>query len=240
MKASQEEVVYDENDSIEGRKTQQGQEDNTETMSSNGSDNGKGTGSGSGGGYSADCSSSDASSDDAAKRSPLVLENEMQQLRVGDIEMKTKSNENRSKKSKSKSRSRLCPLNTSVLPGGDFPRVPKGEDKSGIANPSMPQWNGVRIHHPMDPRIDISTVGHIQTSSLSVFPVDVHNGENNNDHEVGQYQGSANHPPPSVDQYMALMEVSHRLLQKVGSSGRSERSNLFSLRSFALFSMRME
>ena len=213
MQSSREEAGHDENDSIEGQNKQQAHDYNAETMSSNGSDNGKGNGSGSGGGYSADCSSSDASSNGAAKRSPLVLENEMQQLFVGDGDSKTKSKENRGKKAKT--RSSLPPWTASTLPGGDFPRVSKDGAMSEISTPSMAQWNGVRIHHPMDPRIDISTVGHIHTSSFSVFPVDVHKGENNNNSEPGQSHVSANHPPPSVDQYMTLMEVRHGLPQKV-------------------------
>lgn len=37
----------------------------------------------------------------------------------------------------------------------------------------LPQWNGIRIQHPMDPRIDLSTVGYVQTSQLQNFPGNV-------------------------------------------------------------------
>jgi hypothetical protein len=212
MKSSEEDG--DENDSIVDPKAQQGREDNAESLSSNGSDNGKGNGSGSGEGYSADCSSSDASTDDALKGSGTVPENEMEQLRLGGNETKTNSKDKDVKKSKNKDHSSLSSLNKSAQAGGDFPRTSKCGSISATNSPSLPQWNGVRIQHPMDPRIDISTVGHIQTSSLSVFPAHVHNGGNHNDDEVGESctrenETSPNQPAPSIDQYMTLMEVSH-------------------------------
>jgi len=204
---SKADCLDDDNDSIEAATIQQNQEDSAETLSSNGSDNEKGNGSGSGGGYSADCSSSsEASTEDALKRSESVPEAEMQHLRVSESEPKQKSKEKEGKKSKSKSRPPSSSLSTNAADVGDFPGASKGGAKSMNPATSLPQWNGVRIQHPMDPRIDISTVGHVQTTSLSVFPVHVHKAGNHNEEESGQ-TFLANHPPPSVDQYMTLMEV---------------------------------
>ena len=82
---------------------------------------------------------------------------------------------------------------------------------------SLPQWNGVRIQHPMDPRIDLSTVGYIQTSSLSAYPrnVDIPTRQ-----PTGQADGVENtvgssepSPTPSIDQYMNLMEVNTSRMQ---------------------------
>jgi hypothetical protein len=217
---SSEDDQGDENDSIEARQTQEGQEDIAESLSSNGSDNGKGNGSGSGGGYSADCSSSDASTNDAAKGSLAIPANEMQQLRVGEGETKPKSKEKHGKKSKSKGRSSLSKLSKLALDGGDNSRLPKRGAISSISTPALPQWNGVRIQHPMDPRIDLSTVGHIQTSSLSVFPAHIHNGDDHNNVEIGpsltrEIDGPSNHAIPSIDQYMTLMEVSLECLEAI-------------------------
>jgi hypothetical protein len=67
----------------------------------------------------------------------------------------------------------------------------------------LPQWNGVRISHPMDPRIDLSTVGY----TLTNVPIG----------SAGDMTGSAsgdvnyygNHTQ-SLDQYLHLMDVSNR------------------------------
>lgn len=66
----------------------------------------------------------------------------------------------------------------------------------------LPQWNGVRITHPMDPRIDLSTVGHLKQApgvplaATSSAPSDA----------GGQASGP---PPPTMENYLQLMEVSN-------------------------------
>jgi hypothetical protein len=44
-----------------------------------------------------------------------------------------------------------------------------GDGESTIQDPKacLPQWSGIRIHHPMDPRIDLSTVGNVLASQLT-------------------------------------------------------------------------
>jgi hypothetical protein len=58
---------------------------------------------------------------------------------------------------------------------------------------ALPQWKGVRISHPMDPRIDISTVGLIQAPVLSV---------------LGDTGSSPSYDLPSMETYMQLLSVS--------------------------------
>ena len=93
----------------------------------------------------------------------------------------------------------------------------KNHDGATEETCSLPQWNGVRIQHPMDPRIDLSTVGYIQTSSLSAYPrnVDIPTRQ-----PTGQADGVENtvgssepSPTPSIDQYMNLMEVNTSRMQ---------------------------
>jgi hypothetical protein len=61
----------------------------------------------------------------------------------------------------------------------------------------LPQWNGVRISHPMDPRIDLSTVGYTPST-----PAPSGNAS-------GDVNGYGNHPH-SLDRYLHLMEVSNQ------------------------------
>jgi hypothetical protein len=81
---------------------------------------------------------------------------------------------------------------------------------------SAPQWNGVRINHPMDPRIDLSSVGHIQMSCLSTEfanTVNIPSQQNLDRTPSAQETNDGGAPtapaPPSIDQYMTLMEVSN-------------------------------
>ena len=59
----------------------------------------------------------------------------------------------------------------------------------------LPQWNGVSITHPMDPRIDLSTVGYTVTSIPAVASLPVAQ-ENENAHQSNTF-----------DHYLHLMEV---------------------------------
>jgi hypothetical protein len=63
---------------------------------------------------------------------------------------------------------------------------------------AFPQWKGVRISHPMDPRIDISTVGLIQAPVLSVLATSA-NGDTGSSPSFGL---------PSMETYMQLLSVS--------------------------------
>jgi hypothetical protein len=95
---------------------------------------------------------------------------------------------------------------------GDTSKEKATKAKATKAASSLPQWNGVRIHRPMDPRIDLSTVGHIQTSSLSAFPSNVDIPTNQHAEQQAHEADNTGEsfeplPPPSIDQYMKLMEV---------------------------------
>lgn len=216
-----------ETDMPEEKKKEQKVNDNMESSSS-GSDGGKRSGRGSGlsgEGYSADCSSSDNSSLEAAKGATPVKE--MKRLSVGD----GSNNENPIQKRETKpSKSSFAPasgsqdgsdsslsmsLNGEKSKWGDSSvRKASPENSAGVAL-SAPQWNGVRINNPMDPRIDLSTVCHIQTSILSTDISDSINNriQQNGDEEPGpeQINDSVDHTTPalpSLDQYISLMEVS--------------------------------
>ena len=67
-------------------------------------------------------------------------------------------------------------------------------------NSNLPQWNGIRISHPMDPRIDLRTVGHIPGSSVPVASSDAMEMHSN----MSAHQSV---PAVSVDNYLNLMEV---------------------------------
>jgi hypothetical protein len=62
---------------------------------------------------------------------------------------------------------------------------------------ALPQWNGARISHPMDPRIDLSTVGYTPST-----PAPSGNAS-------GDVDGYGNHPH-LLDRYLHLMEVSNQ------------------------------
>ena len=101
---------------------------------------------------------------------------------------------------------------------------------------SLPQWNGVRIQHPMDPRIDLTTVGHIQTSALSAFPSNVNIPTSKPSEQPrgsdNSCEGSEAALAPSIDQYMKLMEVN---FGEMGGIKRNSSDLTFSPRSSARF-----
>ena len=210
----------------EAAKKEQKVDDNVES-SSTGSDGGKGGGSGSGGGYSADCSSSDASSLEAAKGS--VPEKEMTRLNLdedsGKDAMNTKETKPKKKKKTTAPKSQKAGRGRAADQMETSHSAPINQEdsksdisskwkKSDVAEKELsllPQWNGVRIHHPMDPRIDLSTVGYIQTSALSAFPSNVNIPANQQSEQAQATENTGESseppPPPSIDQYMKLMEV---------------------------------
>ena len=114
------------------------------------------------------------------------------------IPSRKKSKANNNKKSKTKTGT--SSLN-SVAAGQEGESSLAGASTSAFAqvgykplhhqrgDPSI-QWNGVRITHPMDPRIDLSTVGYIHASHLPTF----HHGHASN--IVAQHQH--HHHPPAV------------------------------------------
>jgi hypothetical protein len=219
-----------------GKKDQKA-DDNVQS-SSTGSDGGKGggSGSGSGGGYSADCSSSDASSLEAAKGSipdkgmaRLSVDGDGNSAQESSAKASTSNKGPKSSAQKKQNGSRrgndqteTCgTCGTSALKPEDLASECDSDSQWNLAvdamhsESSLPQWNGVRVFHPMDPRIDISTVGHIQESVLSAFPspsdkADLPGNSEQEDKESAgdnPSESSEPPPPPSIDQYMKLMEV---------------------------------
>jgi hypothetical protein len=91
---------------------------------------------------------------------------------------------------------------------------------------ALPQWKGVRISHPMDPRIDISTVGrnaqgqapapvlHAATSPVSLPAMTSRNGFTCKNGDTGSTSNTfvATQSPsfdlPSMETYMQLLTVS--------------------------------
>jgi hypothetical protein len=229
-------------DMVDAAKKEQKTDDNSES-SSTGSGRGKGgTRSGSGGGYSVDYSSSDGSSlqSEAEAVKGNVPEKEMTCLSVrvhvrlsggGNKEKATNTKEPKSTKSSKSATPKPQKAGTSRRPSCDTSPIDQTETSHSIpdsdtkwenaevaskSTSALPQWSGVRISHPMDPRIDLSTVGHIQTSSISAFPSNVevdiparqHQPSEQATPEGENESESAERPPPSsIDQYMKLMEV---------------------------------
>lgn len=201
------------------------------------SSNGRGSGSGSGGGYNGDCSSSDASSDASSKRKNASSELPLSIEKMSLNEQGNQDNPRGVKadmipihhpKKKKKKRSteegdtKVIQINgqsrSTALPeeydlgsnasssGRSASHVAHQlgaldaileqsrrmqEEKKAQDGEVLPQWQGVRVSHPMDPRIDLSTVGHVPCSSVPLAlsaPQDV--------------------APPSLDNYLHLMEVS--------------------------------
>jgi len=143
------------------------------------------SGSGSGAGYSADYESSESSLSSKQK-------NELQQ-REGTLKDATNdesissssknavdfSRERRHKKSHGAKKS--CSENSL-------------EHTNSQLQALLPQWNGIRIEHPMDPRIDLSTVGYTLDSNKAAAAV----------LPAIQQEAPNQH---SIDHYLHLMEV---------------------------------
>jgi hypothetical protein len=197
-------------------KKEQNADENVDS-SSTGSDGDKSRGgSGNGEGYSADYSSSDSSSLDAAKgKTP---EKQMHRLSLdggGTKEKTLRAKEARRSKGPKQGAQQtescyLQPAKEQELDyessadwsGSDY----ESSEDGGVSQDKIKQWNGVSISHPMDPRIDLSTVGHIHTSSVPAFPSDVDIPSRQSE-EPPENSGVGT-PPPSIDQYIKLMEVS--------------------------------
>ena len=147
------------------------------------------SGSGSGAGYSADYESSESSLSSKQKT-------ELQQV-------EEKSNRSNNKKD-------TASMDTGVK-GKHKKRTKSGEQASGNKSVSsldrtneqlqalLPQWNGIRITHPMDPRIDLSTVGYTVNSNACAPP-----------HSYMMAPHTAPHSSDnsnSIDHYLSLMEA---------------------------------
>ena len=206
-------------------------DDKEESSSSNGSDGGKGNGGG--GGYNADCSSSDSSSNNEAALPKKEATNLNMSACEGDTQGEVSSNRNTSSSGIGNNPT------ASLLPKVDQSGKKGASHRDNISSPEnaflfktrkrqhhgkvddvkqcLPQWNGVKIQHPMDPRIDLSTVGFIGSSQLSLFPNNVNDAVTNqnlapNQQRLSSYSnvGNINEAPevPSVEQYTSLLEVS--------------------------------
>lgn len=238
---------------VDAAKKEQKTDDNSES-SSTGSDRDKaGTrrGNGSGGGYSVDYSSSDGSSLqlDLEAVKGNVPEKQMTRLSVrvhvrlsggGNKEKATNTKEAKPTKSSKSATHKPQKAGTSGRPSCDTSPIDQRETSHSIQDSdtkwenaevaskstfALPQWSGVRIPHPMDPRIDLSTVGHIQTSSISAFPsnvdVDIPAHQRQPSEQVtpegeNENESAEPPPPPSIDQYMKLMEVNQFYHKKNG------------------------
>ncbi|CAJ1955365.1 unnamed protein product [Cylindrotheca closterium] len=189
-------------------------EDNVESSSSS-SENGKGSGSG---GYNADCSSSDTSSLEAVKGS--VPEKEMKNMSIGaDGNEETTKNSGKTGPKHAKKRKSSKASKTTTNDEEDSDAAAKEgivvQSSQESTASSAPQWKGFRVHHPMDPRIDLSTVAHVQTSAIALpNNVDVPYQhldlyKSLNEQNPVQLDWLTIHAPPTADQYHNLMKVVH-------------------------------
>lgn len=218
--------------------TQQNRSGSGENDSSS-SSNGLGSGSGSGG-YNGDCSSSDASSDTSSKRknaSPdlamekMTLNGEEKQVdgdgvkQTDSTAVHAKKKKKKKKRSSEESEAQQQPNNNhqvqSTDANYDIASIASSSGKSASHDQlgaldaileqsrrlkdakqisALPQWQGVRVTHPMDPRIDLSTVGHVPGSSV---PLALNATQD------------PNVAPPSLDNYLQMMEVSLERVQRI-------------------------
>lgn len=183
-----------------------------EDSSSNESGSAK-SGSGGSGGYNADCSASDQSSDDTGTRKEFVRDPLDKSAKKAESVAR---NENTTRRSRGKKTAK----DTNTIDGlldieSLLSRKPvEDKDLSFLgASAILPQLNGVRIKHPMDPRIDLAGVGWSSSTSTSV-PIPVALGQ---DPSMAQRRGDSHaHQPlnevsstfPSVESYVQLLQVS--------------------------------
>ena len=204
-----------------------------EESASSSSSNGRG----SRGGYSADCSSSDSASDTSSKKkSHSSVDLTVGNLKLDEVtsgvaansidasqEQTAQSQKKHLTKERKAARKSLKSLTNSQddyqesdfsINGGDTMNArhvaaemialeqlvqqsrQMQETHMTTLGQTLPQWNGVRIQHPMDPRIDLSTVNRVQATDAPLTA------------ELHRAPCTMPGPPPSVDNYMHLMEVS--------------------------------
>lgn len=218
-----------ESSSDDGKEQSRKDSENDSGSSSNG--RGSGSGSGSGRGYNGDCSSDDASSSESSSKRKAAPELAVSVQSMDINERRDARNENTiqldevegSKPKKSKDSWQVedqqynswdvasatqVAIQINALAAiiaqnrrlAEEHAIPTGE------NVTLPQWNGIRISHPMDPRIDLRTVGHIPGSNVPVASCDATNMHVN-------MLAHENVAPPTVDNYLNLMEVRQHLGQ---------------------------
>jgi hypothetical protein len=216
------------------------------------SSDGKGASGGSGGGYQADddCSSSessvgkngDGSLGDAPKKDGLTRDRKLAAVKTISGNTSFQDNEdgpvhrsaaiNYASDASRSSHSASDPTKQGRRhhEPKQHQRIDKSLTQSG--QETLPQWNGVRIQHPMDPRIDLSTVGYLSALNLqdskhnqsvsyaSLSPLvkqtstagtacTGHFNSQNALSSVNNSKSDGQPPPlfPSFEQYMKLMEV---------------------------------
>eukprot|EP00977_Amphora_coffeiformis_P008321 scaffold1879_cov178-Amphora_coffeaeformis.AAC.10 len=86
----------------------------------------------------------------------------------------------------------------------------------------LPQWNGVRIAQPMDPRIDLSTVTVLQ-AGIVPLTFQLHADQEQPDNPK---PAEENTPPFSVDNYSQLMEVIRPFFQSHGVAWQQWQSQI--------------
>jgi hypothetical protein len=77
-----------------------------------------------------------------------------------------------------------------------------------------PQWNGVRIKHPMDPRIDLSTVGWSAQAPLAHPPARQHGGDAAPS-DRGQDSTAHDEAAATLESYQRIMEVRNTFKHEV-------------------------
>jgi hypothetical protein len=198
-----------------------------EDVASSSSSNGRG----SRGGYSADCSSSDSSSDSSSNKNGQASVD----LRVDNLNLEDKTSrpatdvdDDSAPQKVQDKKHQLKKERKAARQAQRSPVISQEDDRDSITSMNarrvaaqigeldallqqsrqmqeapimglgqiLPQWNGVRISHPMDPRIDLSTVYRVQGCDAPLPP------------EIHRAQFTMPGPPPSVDNYLHLMEVS--------------------------------
>lgn len=211
-----------ESSSDDGKEQCRKGSENDSAASSNGRDSG--SGSGSGRGYNGDCSSDDASSSESSSKRKAApeLDASVQSMVINERHGQTNDEEIRNdkieaRKSK-KAKDRLhvedqqynswdvasatqVAVQISAL-AAIIEQNRKLAEESAVPchNSILPQWNGIRISHPMDPRIDLRTVGHIPGSNVPV-------ASNDGIHMHASVSAHQSVAPPTVDNYLNLMEV---------------------------------
>lgn len=221
------------------------EESSTSTGSDGGKGNSSGSGSGSGsGGYNADCSSSETSSNnDAASRVPKIKSPDDSGPQIGNEsgkeedtvalktnvashnttkdgiglqDVSTTISRRQSSGGRGTSRSRNSLRSEKTMDVLNDSHRQKDEKAVKELSTCLAQWNGIRIEHPMDPRIDLSTVGFKIGAAHHAPFVPNKNGDNNvptpNETimQTKLYPSSATSEShiPSVEQYTKLLEVS--------------------------------
>lgn len=150
------------------------------------------------GGYSADCSASDQSSDDAPK--PRWKKRHSEQEGSEQQQPMEHSLANRDSEG-----------------GGNLDETSPQVDNATFTSSGafFPQWNGVVITNPMDPRLDLTNVN-MQASALYQYMLPQQHPQPQQKLGTGQqlqqsHGSEEKQPPPpsfSVEQYARLLEVS--------------------------------